>query len=199
MKPHWKRKIFPIVIQYFDWKQGGVQSKLIEVKDTPNETAETIAQHLIETLKKKNNLTEKCISFTGDNCNTHFGGIRRDEEGKNVFAKLKRLLQNKTLISVGCPARILNNCVHHGADTLDVEIENFLYKTFHIYTVRTENLKEYCEFVDIQYRTLLSHSKTRWLSLFPGIERLLQMFPALKSFFLSQEKPPVAIKTFFEN
>ncbi|KAK1879484.1 Catalase isozyme 1 [Dissostichus eleginoides] len=74
-----------------------------------------------------------------------------------------------------------------------------LCKYFHIYTVRTESLKEYCDFVDIEYRRMLSHSKTRWLSLFPGIERMIQMFPALKAFFLSQQKPPIVIKKFFEN
>lgn len=198
---HGAVKIFPIIIQYFDWQKGGIQSKLIEVQDTPNETAETIAKYLNETLAK-NNLSEKCIAFTGDNCNTNFGGIRRNEDGNNVFANLKRLLQNKTLIGVGCPAHILNNCVHHGADTINVDIENILFKMyqyFHIYTVRTENLKEYCDFVDIEYRRMLSHSKTRWLSLFPGIERMLQMFPALKAYFLSQEKPPTAIKNFFQN
>lgn len=31
-------------------------------------------------------------------------------------------------------------------------------------TIRTESLKEFCEFVQIEYRTLLCHSKTRWLS-----------------------------------
>ncbi|KAK1901966.1 putative protein kinase UbiB [Dissostichus eleginoides] len=198
---HGAVKIFPIIIQYFDWKRGGMQTKLIEVKDTPNETAETIAQYLIETLAK-NNLSEKCIAFTGDNCNTNFGGIRRDEGGKNVFANLKRLLQKNTLIGVGCPAHILNNCVHHGADTIDIDLENIMFKIyqyFHIYTVRTESLKEYCDFVDIEYRRMLSHSKTRWLSLFPGIERMIQMFPALKAFFLSQQKPPIVIKKFFEN
>uniref|UniRef100_A0A8C4T0E1 Uncharacterized protein n=1 Tax=Erpetoichthys calabaricus TaxID=27687 RepID=A0A8C4T0E1_ERPCA len=181
---HGAVKIFPVIIQYFEWKKGGVQTKLIEVKDTPNETAETIAKYLTETLAK-NNLSEKCIAFTGDNCNTNFGGIRRDEAGKNVFANLKSLLQNKTLIGVGCPAHILNNCAHHGY--------------FHIYTVRTESLKEYCDFVEIDYRRMLSHSKTRWLSLFPSIERMLQMFPALKAYFLSQQKPPIALKSFFEN
>lgn len=50
---HGATKIFPIIIQFFDWKKGGVQSKVIEVKDTPNETADTIAQYLIDTLKKK--------------------------------------------------------------------------------------------------------------------------------------------------
>jgi hypothetical protein len=198
---HGAVKIFPIIIQYFDWKAGGVQSKLIEVQDTPNETATTIANYLMQTLTK-NNLASKCVAFTGDNCNTNFGGTRRDEGGNNVFAHLKRLLQNKTLIGVGCPAHILNNCVHHGADRLNVDIENIIFKIyqyFHIYTVRTESLKEYCDFVDVEYRRMLSHSKTRWLSLFPGIERMLQMFPALKAFFLSQEKPPVMIKVFFEN
>ncbi|GAA6099242.1 uncharacterized protein LOC114601727, partial [Tachysurus ichikawai] len=101
-----------------------------------------------------------------------------------------------------CPAHILNNCVHHGADTLDVDIEHIIFKIyqhFHVYTVRTESLKEYCEFADVEFRALLSHSKTRWLSLFPGIERLLQMYPAVKAFFLSQQKPPMHIRKFFED
>ena len=198
---HGAEKIFPLLIQYFDWKNGGLQSKLIEIKSTPNESADTITEYIRETLEKKG-IFSKCIAFTGDNCNTNFGGIRRPEEGRNVFAKLKKSLQNESLIGVGCPAHILNNCVHHGADTLDVDIENIIFKIyqhFHIYTVRTENLKEYCEFADVEYRTLLSHSKTRWLSLFPGIERLLQMYPALKAFFLSQEKPPMLLKKFFED
>lgn len=134
---HGAVKLFPIIIQYFDWKQGGVQTKLIEVKDTPNETATTIANYLMETLEK-NNLASKCVAFTGDNCKTNFGGIRRDERGNNVYANLKRLFQNKTLIGVGCPAHILNNCAHHGADTLDVDIENIIFKIyqyFHIYAV----------------------------------------------------------------
>ncbi len=51
---HGEVKIFQIIIQYFDWKNGGEQTKLIEVKDTPNEKAETIANYLTETLAKNN-------------------------------------------------------------------------------------------------------------------------------------------------
>ena len=196
---HGSVKLFPVVIQYFDWKNGGLMSKLIEVQSTPNKTADTIAQHLKETLEK-NGLLEKCISFTGDNCNTMFRGLQPKEEGGNVFAMLKKLLQKKTLIGVGCPAHILNNCVHHGTDTMSIDIDNLIFKIyqyFYIYTVRTEKLKEYCTFVDIEYRKLLSHSRTHWLSLFPGIARLIQMFPALRSFFLSPNKLPTMIKSFF--
>jgi hypothetical protein len=103
---------------------------------------------------------------------------------------------------VGCPAHILNNCIHNAAETLEIDVENIIFKMyqyFHIYTVRTEELKEYCDFDEIEYRQLFSHRETRWLSSFPGIERLIQMFQALKSHFLSQEKPPTVIKRFFEH
>ena len=99
-----------------------------------NETATTIANYLMQTLTK-NNLASKCVAFTGDNCNTNFGGTRRDEGVNNVFAHLKRLLQNKTLIGVGCPAHILNNCVHHGADMLNVDIENIIFKIYQYFHI----------------------------------------------------------------
>jgi hypothetical protein len=36
-------KVFPVVIQYFDWKNGGSRSKLIEVQQQSNEASETVA------------------------------------------------------------------------------------------------------------------------------------------------------------
>lgn len=74
-----------------------------------------------------------------------------------------------------------------------------IYNYFSIYTIRTEALKEFCDSSEIEYRKILSHSKTRWLSLFPCINRVLQMYPALQSYFQLQEHPPVLIKTYFEN
>ena len=51
----------------------------------------------------------------------------------------------------------------------------------------------------MEYKNLLSHSKTRWLSLLPAIERTIKLFNALKSFFLSEEKPPKILLDFFNN
>src|SRR6218665_253268 len=203
---HGSVKLFPILIQYFDYRNGGLQSKLADVHSTPNdnETAETISTCIKNTLDK-HHLFEKCIAYAGDNCNTNFGGVWRRADGNNVFDRLQTMKTNSNLgplVGIGCPAHVLNNAVHHGADTLDIDIESMImkiYNYFSIYTVRTEQLKEYCEFVEVEYRQLLYHSKTRWLSLFPGIQRLLEMFPALKSFFLSQDKSPAVIRKFFEN
>ena len=67
-------KLFPVLVQYFDWKNVGIQSKLIEFKNRHNETADTIAGYVKETLEKSG-LSEKCVEFTADNCNTMFGGM----------------------------------------------------------------------------------------------------------------------------
>ena len=48
-------------------------------------------------------------------------GLRRNEQGNNVFAKLKKML-NLSLIGVGCSAYALNNCIHHGAERMNIDI-----------------------------------------------------------------------------
>jgi hypothetical protein len=46
-------KVFPVVIHYFDWKNGGLQSKLTEVQQQLNEAAETVALFITGTLRKE--------------------------------------------------------------------------------------------------------------------------------------------------
>ena len=118
-------------------------------------------------------ILNKCVAFTEANCNTMFEGLRRNKQGTNKFAKLEKML-NPSLIGVGCSAHVLNNCIHHGAKRMNIDVENNInkiYQYFSIYAVRTEQLKEYSEFANCEYTRLLSHSKTRWLSLFSGISR----------------------------
>ena len=138
---HKSTKLFPIAIQFFDWKDGGLQSKLLKVKTSKNEKSLNIAYEVKETLTKFG-LFEKCISFTGDNCNTNFGGLTH-KKGYNVFSRLLNDLPN--LIGVGCPAHILNNYLHHGKNQISIDIKSIIYKTYQyfcIYIVRTEELKD---------------------------------------------------------
>ena len=130
-----------------------MKSKLIEFTNKVNETADTIATYVKDTLEKRM-LLKKCVAFTGDNCNTMFGGLRRNEQGNNVFAKLKKML-NPSLIEVGCSAHVLNNCIYHEAERMNIDIENSInkiYQYFSIYTVMTEQLKEYREFENFKYK-----------------------------------------------
>ncbi|KAL4126106.1 hypothetical protein QTP88_010335 [Uroleucon formosanum] len=191
-------KLVPVIVRYFS-PTTGVRNKILEFSNLPGETADLIHNQIIKVLNSFN-LTEKIISYSADNTNTNFGGLQR--KGKNnVFIKLKETL-NKEILGMCCYAHIIHNSIQCASDCLPIDIESIVCKIFgffHIYTVRVENLKEFCDFADVQYKDLLSHSKTRWLSLFPAIERIISIYNGLKSYFLSQNTCPNALKIFFEN
>ena len=96
----------------------------------------------------------------------------------------------------------MHNCIQTAVDVL-IEVESLvvkIYKYFHIYTVRVTQLKEICEFLEIDYKKVLQHGNTRFLSLLPAIERFLQIYQGLKSYYASQEHCcPLLIKRIFDS
>ena len=71
-----------------------------------------------------------------------------------------------------------------GFDVEDLVIDNYYY--FDKSTKRKNELASYCNFCDVQYRQILKHVNTRWLSLELAVSRTLQQYPGLKSHFLSE-------------
>ncbi|CAH1971283.1 unnamed protein product [Acanthoscelides obtectus] len=138
--------------------------------------------------------------MSADNTNTNFGGMRR-KGVNNLFSKLNAS-RGKPVIGIGCVAHIFNNCLQNATDVLPIDVEVIavkIFKHFYISTVRVEKLKQFCDFVDVEYKKMLSFSKTRFLSLMPAIERIVQMFEPLKAYFLSIDNCPTVLKQFFQN
>ena len=50
---------------------------------------------------------------------------------------------------------------------------------------RVDKMKDFCEFTSTQYKDVLRHVTTRWLSLLPAVQRILECWPSLQSYFLS--------------
>ena len=144
-------KLIPVMVRYF-WSEEGVKSKLLNLHSVPGKSADIVTNCLVSTLKK-NNLTQKIVAYCGDNYNTNFGGV--NPEGKNnVFSYLKKEL-GRNIVGVGCGAHIVHNCIQTAVDVLPIEVESLvvkIYKYFHIYTVRVTQLKEFCKFVEIDYK-----------------------------------------------
>jgi hypothetical protein len=199
---HKTLKVFPLITQYFDPEEMGIVIKVLQIRDLPNETAATIGNFIADALTSYNIPVANCVALSTDNTNTNFGGLNR--KGKcNVFTELKNKM-NTAMIGVGCPAHILRNCLSYGASQLQFDIEFLvtrIYYYFWIYTVRNGTLKEFCDFVNTDYKPMLKHSKSRWLSLFPAIDCILKMYSALHSYFASQKENsvPKTIRDFFEN
>lgn len=191
-------KVFPIMIQYFH-KDRGIQHKLIELASLSNEKSATITDLIVKSLEEFE-LIFKTTAFGADNTNTNFGSVKRNP-GENIFTKLQSALERQ-IAGIGCGDHILNNSLHHALDLFGVDIVSIVFKIhqhFSIYAVRVESLKEFCNDADVNFRNLLSSSKTRFLSTFPAVERILKLYEPLKEYFLSLEFPPVAISAFFEN
>jgi len=195
---HKNLKIVHILIRYFNPKTG-VQIKVLEFTNLKGETSDILSSYIMEILTK-HKLAHKIIAFTGDNCNTNFGGAAR-RETKNVFTILNNNL--KTNISgIGCAAHILHNAMQTSTDILPIDIEcivNKIFQYFYINTVRVETLKEFCDFTNTQYKNVLGSVKTRWLSLQPAVSRIIEMYPALKLYFDTQDKCPTILKSFFSD
>jgi len=68
-----------------------------------------------------------------------------------------------------------------------------------ICTVCKKELKGHCDFVDTEHQKLIPHSVTRWLSLYPRLPRMLQMYLVSHSNIMSIDKPTVVLKRFFGN
>jgi hypothetical protein len=129
----------------------------------------------------------------------NFCGKKR--KGKNnLYYKLPGKT-SKNLTSIGS-AHVVHSAGQTAVDCLPIDLQliiNTIYQHFHIYSVRVEELKSLCEFTETEYIPVLGHSEARWLSLLYAAQRIIYIFPALKSYFLSLEKCLVKLDNFFEN
>ena len=196
---HGHLKLLPILAQFYNHKSNEIATELIDFVDVKGETAEIISSEVLKVIEKFG-VSDKIVAMSADNTNSNFGGLNR--AGRvNVHTKVKTALQRE-VIGLGCPAHIVHNTCRTAMDTLPVDVEYLLQKIygyFHIYTVRVEALKDFCDFVGEAYQTILSHSNVRWLSMLPAVERILQMYAPLKSYFLSLDKCPTVLRKLFDD
>jgi hypothetical protein len=194
---HKSLKLVPVLVRYFISRKG-VQTKVTEFHNLKGETAYVLTMHMMD-VPDKYKLSNKIIVFVGITVTQTSEEL---QEKNNVFANLTTSDLKINIRDRGCAAHIFHNALRTSADILPVDVEaivNKIFQYFHIYTVRVEELEEFCDFVDIEYKQVLGNVKTRWLSVYPAITRDTDMFPGLKSYFLSQEKCPMILKIFFND
>ena len=92
-----------------------------------------------------------------------------------------------------CPCHLVHIAASHAHDAFSeiagVNVEDLLidlYYWFDKSTKRKGVLAEYMEFCNQEYAKILKHGSTRWLSLERCIQRTLEKYSGLKSYFLSE-------------
>ena len=140
---------------------------------------------------------EMCTALGVDNTSVNIG-VRNS-------IKSQILQKNKAVYVNGCPCHVIHNAAQKGGQKYcalsKFYFEEFLinlYFWFEHSTKRKNQLRTFCEFCDQEYRQVIKHVSTRWLSLELAIERCLKQFPSLKSYFLSNSETQARFNRLYE-
>lgn len=173
--------MFPLAVQFFR-PESGTTNKMLDFRENADESAAGIVDFIQQTLEKFGLSLDQVTAYSADNTNVNYG------IHNSVFTDLKK--KKKDLLQGNCHAHIMHNTVKHALDQLTVDVENIVLKVYGHFSTsakRRESLKDFCEFCDVEFRDIVRHVTTRWLSLNPAITWLMQTWTALKSYFISPE------------
>lgn len=139
------------------------------------------------------NIIFKCVNKALVNI-PRAGFLSFFSDGPNVMKSLKKKLadDNLSLIDVGeCWLHKVHNAFSHALDSLAAEVESAVVDTYYFFkhsSVQSSYLKEQQNILGLPEAVFLRHISSRWLSLMPALERLLEQLLALKS-VLAAEAP----------
>lgn len=191
---HGNIKLFPIIVRYYS-PNSGLCNSLLDFYEDPNEKAVDIYMNIKTRLESFGLDISNVSTYSADNCNVNFG-IRN-----SVYQLL--LKDNERILPTGCPAHVLHNAVKYAIERCDFDVEHLVLKVYgHLsyHSQRVQKLKNFFAEADLEYQNIIRHVITRWLTLYPAIEKLLKGLPALKEYFLSLgENGPVNLRKYFEN
>lgn len=181
------RKMYPLALRYFS-VQHGVREVLLDFYEDANEDAESICNRITSSLQDAK-LPLNCVSaFSADNASVNFG------IHNGVYARLRNGMP--TLVRANCNCHVVYDCANYAFIFFAYDVEDFILKVYAEFSrsaKRVEALKRCFEFANTEYHVLLRHVSTRWLSLRPAIERILECWEPLVLYFSTitkQDCPP---------
>ena len=154
---------------------------------TSASTAESIYGKIHDTLTHFGIDWNYCVAFSVDNTSVNLGCRN------SILTRVHQ--ENPSLYFIGCPCHMVHNTATQAGNAFEAEtgfdMEDLLVDLFYWFdksTKRKNTLAEFCTFCDMQYRAVVKYVSTRWLSMEHAVQRTLQQYQALKSYFLSEEE-----------
>lgn len=171
-------KMFPIAIQYFTTNKG-IVNFVLDFYEDANETSDAIHNRIIECLNEYNVNLMDVIAYSGDNASVNYG------KHHSIYENLK--ISNNCIVKANCNCHVLHNTAKHALLQLPFDIENIIlkiYSHFSISAKRVQSLKSCYELIDDEYEGMIRHVPTRWLTLYPAINRLIENIKPIKDYFV---------------
>ena len=179
--------LYPVVVRIFDLNRGRVSTSFWRMCLVSDCSAKGIFDQIALAFEQYSIPWENVIGLSLDNASVNMG------KHKGIFTHFEK--KNRSIYTAGCQCHIVHNIAGHAAKAFENEscfvISDFLADIFYYFeniTKRQASLREFCHFCDQEYRKILKYGATRWLSKELCIQRVLQQFPSLKSYFASQKQ-----------
>lgn len=189
-------KMNPLTVRIFDIRNQKVESRFLDMCATTGKdaaTAATIFDKINEVLEKHEIPWGNCVGFGVDNTNVNVG------TRNSIMTRVKQ--KNDACYFMGCPCHLLHNIACKASesfsDTTEFNLEDICIDVYYYFdksSKRKSLLDEYAEFCEIDYRQIIKHVNTRWLRVETVVRRNLDMYPALKSYFLSTSESTTRFK-----
>ena len=173
-------KDLAILVRFFDLNIMRTVTRFLGLPTANDGSAYAIFQKIDECLSSCGLQYCNLIGFNSNTCNTMKG--KRNGVVRHLTDK------QPNLVDLGCICHLENLAIKSALRVLPFSVDSFLvdiHTRFYLSVKRKEELKDFCAFVDITYKQILAHVGTRWLSLLRVISRVLQLWPALVSYFNS--------------
>ena len=184
-------KMNPVTIRIYDTNSGRIITQFLDMCTSASSTAEAIYKVMDgkrSELLESTNPWSMCTSDGVDNTSVNIG-IRNS-------LKTRILKRSNAIHFNGCPCHIIHTAAQKAGSAFALccgfDAEEFvidLYYWFDKSTKRKNELQSYCKFCDQEYRAIIKHVSTRWLSLELAIERSLKQYTSLRSYFLTESDP----------
>ena len=171
-------KFLNILVKFF-W-EGRVHTRFYQSVIVNKATAHNIVSALCESLQKDGIPWSNVIQLMTDSPHV----MRGKKSG--VLARVKQEHAPNIVDVGGCSLHHVANAVSHATSALGDEVENFALDVFAFFKHRSGLLKDFRgmqTILDLPTHRILRFVSTRWLSVLPVVERLLEQLPALRVFF----------------
>ena len=182
-----EQKLVPLTVRVFDPDLGKVVSRFLHMCLCSSGTAQAYFDKVEEVFTSKSIPWYNCIGFSVNSTSVNVG--------RHNSIKTRLETKNPAIYTLGCPCHFIHNSAHKAAKQLEAtcgfDVEEAAVDIFYFFdhsTKRKGQLREFAQFCDIEYRKMLKYVSTRWLSLQTSVERILKQYPALRSYFLSQDE-----------
>lgn len=187
------KKMNPLTVQIYDVNLKRVKTSLLDMCLSSGSTAEKLFQGINDCLASHRIPWENCVAFSVDNTNVNMG------TNNSILTRVKQ--QNPSVYFNGCQCHVVHNTSAAAAKAFNAvigfDVEDLLVDIYHWFLYSTKRkckLAEYAEFCDQEYRKILKHVSTRWLSLEKVVTRTLLQYQSLKTYFLSENDSATRFK-----